>query len=299
VFVARWEDDDVWRASWRARGYDRIADVSVEPVEPQDVRIEPLFDAPALPEFDLPRQLRDSYGRFGIENNVVYANFVASMDGAVALRGVERASPIISGGSAADRFVVGLLRAAADAVVVGAGTFRTHAGPWTPTNASPDFAEAFGALRRALGADVEPALVIVTRSGDLGPPRSLPQPSIVASAGPGTDGLAPYAREGYEILPLADGESASTAVVRALRARGMTRVLTEGGPRLMGEFLRARVVDELYLTLSPLIFGSVDGGTVGLADGVPLGTPPVRAELMSVRRTDNHVFLRYSIDRGA
>jgi riboflavin biosynthesis pyrimidine reductase len=67
----------------------------------------------------------------------------------------------------------------------------------------------------------------------------------------------------------------------------------------MGEFLRARVVDELYLTLSPLIFGSVDGGSLGLADGVRLGTPPVRAELMSVRRTDNHVFLRYSIDRGA
>ena len=77
-------------------------------------RLQLLFEREGLPSFDLPEPLRTDYGGgFGLPERCLYANFVASVDGVVALRTQEESGHIISGGSEADRFVMGLLRACA------------------------------------------------------------------------------------------------------------------------------------------------------------------------------------------
>lgn len=141
--------------------------------------LQTLFQASGLPRFDLPEALERTYGAFGLGDRVVYGNFVASLDGIVAIPGVPRSSGLISGGEPADRFVVGLLRASADAIVIGAGTFRAHDGPWTSDNAYPDGAEDFVDLRRREGMRPVPTLVVVTASGNLGGSSSKLQGTIV------------------------------------------------------------------------------------------------------------------------
>src|SRR6058998_3126635 len=95
---------------------------------------EVLAEADGLPELELPDELRDRYGGpLGFEEPRLVANFVSSIDGIVAIPTLPRSNSLISAGSEADRFVMGLLRAVADAVLVGSGTL--HAWPnalWTP-----------------------------------------------------------------------------------------------------------------------------------------------------------------------
>jgi riboflavin biosynthesis pyrimidine reductase len=88
------------------------------------------------------------------------------MDGIVALGGEVESGGIISVHSEADRFVMGLLRACADAVVVGAGTFRkTPNHLWTAEHIYPSAAGAFGELRAKLAMTRRPTFVLVTASG--------------------------------------------------------------------------------------------------------------------------------------
>jgi riboflavin biosynthesis pyrimidine reductase len=108
-------------------------------------------------------------GDLGFSEPCLYGKFVASLDGVVAL-GPEYPSSgsAISGREPADRFIMGLLRALADVVLIGAGTLRTTpTHRWTPEQVCPvaaaDVADLRGSLRRA----AEPELVVVTASGDL------------------------------------------------------------------------------------------------------------------------------------
>jgi riboflavin biosynthesis pyrimidine reductase len=270
--------------------------------EPGSVKaaFDVLFEANGLPRFDLPEALRSTYGDFGLPARCVVANFVASLDGVVALSAVPKSSSVIGGGHPSDRFVVALLRAAVDAVVIGAGTYRQHAGPWTAAKAYPDGADAFAALRTQLGLAAEPMLVIVTRSGNLGPPRPYLGGAMVVTNRQGAKRLAEQADAGAEVVALEEEGSLRTdAVIELLHGRGHGRILTEGGPDLMGELLRARVVDELFLTESPVLFG---GGGVPppatLAGSADLSSSPVRIErLLSVRRAGDYLFLRYSLGK--
>jgi riboflavin biosynthesis pyrimidine reductase len=268
----------------------------------QDVpELQSLFEAPGLPRFDLPEAVERAYGGFGLPDRVVYGNFVSSLDGIVAIPGVPRSSALISGGGSGDRFVVALLRAAADAIVIGAGTFRAHEGPWTPENAHPEAAEAFVELRRTLGQGDRPTLVVVTNSGDLGGPSSKLDGVIVVTTSEGSSMLAENGGTGGEVVELgATGSVDMREAIRWLAEHGHRRILTEGGPKLMGEALKARVVDELFLTVSPLIVG---GGEKQprptLATGVELlPDEPLSARLLSIHRCDIYLFLRYSLLGG-
>ena len=121
-----------------------------------------LYEAPDLSEGLLPPQLSELYdGGLAIPEGGVYANFVSSIDGIVALEaGTAPSGGIISGRNEADRFVMGLLRAVADAVLVGAGTVRAEGGKamWTPEYIYPAAANAFAALREALKREKTPRL---------------------------------------------------------------------------------------------------------------------------------------------
>jgi hypothetical protein len=107
--------------------------------------LELLYKAPGLPEFELPAELAATYGGVpGFPEPRLYANFVASVDGAVAIPAELQSSHLIAAGSDGDRFVMGLLRACTDAVLVGPGTL--HASPrtlWTAEHAYPPAAKLF------------------------------------------------------------------------------------------------------------------------------------------------------------
>jgi riboflavin biosynthesis pyrimidine reductase len=247
---------------------------------------------PAAP---LPAALAALYpGRLVLPRSCLYANVVASLDGVVAGKGIAPAAIALA--SPADRFVMGLLRAAADAVLIGAETLRAEpAHRWDAASIFPDAAAGFAALRRALGAPVRPALVVVTASGRLGAGlAALQAGDLILTTAAGAEELGRNAGPARVVVP---GEPAprlrAADIVAFLASRGMTRVLTEAGPALLGDLLAGGVVDELFVTLSPVLLGGVPGraglaGTAVLWEG---GLAP-RA-LMALRRHGSHLFLHY------
>ncbi|HLH57698.1 MAG TPA: dihydrofolate reductase family protein [Streptosporangiaceae bacterium] len=200
------------------------------------------------------------------------ANFVASVDGAATLRGRSRG---LSG--PADRMVFALLRSLADVIVVGAATARAER--YLPVRPH----EVRAGLRA--GRTATPPIAVVSRRLDLEPDAPL-----LSAAPTGartiviTTGLAPEDRRAAlatraDVIVAGDETVDLKAALDALAARGHRRLLTEGGPHLLGEFLKAGLLDELCLTVSPLLAGPGPGriiASLGLdddavpGDGVPL-----------------------------
>jgi riboflavin biosynthesis pyrimidine reductase len=126
----------------------------------------------------------------------------------------------------------------------------------------------------------------VSRSLDLDPAaRCFAGPTVVVTcaAAPGRDRFPDVVVAGQEEVDLVDA-------VRQLAARGLTRLLCEGGPRLLTAFLQAGLVDELCLTLSPLLVGGAPGLVTKPLD-VPL---PLRLEHL-VDAGDGVLLARYSV----
>jgi riboflavin biosynthesis pyrimidine reductase len=100
-----------------------------------------------------------------------------------------------------------------------------------------------------------------------------------------------------EVVAVNDGDWVDpVGAVAALRERGHNLILSEGGPTLFTSFLAVGVVDELFLTVSPLLAGRAGVPRLSLADGAEL-LPDVRVagDLLSIRRHGDHLFLRYAI----
>jgi riboflavin biosynthesis pyrimidine reductase len=265
--------------------------------ELDDVRLEPLVDTLGdAASIDLPADVEAAYGGpFRLADRVVYANFVTSIDGVAALAGVERSSAAISGGAPADRFVMALLRATADAVVVGAGTLREHDGPWTAERAFPAGAELFRRARAAIADTEAPTLAVVTASGELSPEHPAVPDAVVATTASGARTLAERDVRPADVVVTGGGEDVDVvAALEDLRRRGCARILTEGGPRLMGSMLAASAVDELFLTLSPTLLGGGEGRPP-LSDGADLPEGGTGARLVGARRSGDHLFLRYDL----
>ena len=103
------------------------------------------------------------------------------------------------------------------------------------------------------------------------------------------------------IAPIGDQPPLDPAVaVETLRAGGHELILCEGGPLLFGALVDAGLVDELFLTLSPVLAGRGHAGTrLSLLEGaelLPDRTPT--ATLLTLRRADSHLFLRYHLSPG-
>jgi riboflavin biosynthesis pyrimidine reductase len=249
---------------------------------------------------ELPDELRALYGGdLGFEPPVVYANMVTTIDGVAAERTRPRSSRDISRGAPMDRFVMALLRAHADAVVIGAGTLRAHAaGAWTAEHAYPAATEAFAAVRATLDLSPTPRLVVVSGTGDL-PPHQALRGSIVMTSERGAGRLPDDVVEHAEVRVL-PGDERGPDVARAiegLRAEGHARILTEGGPRLLGSMVDAGTIDDLFLTVSPVVAGRAGGDArPGVVDGIAFAPDRFRtATLRSVRRIDSLLFLRYHL----
>lgn len=265
-----------------------------------DVRLEVLFEAATSPRLRLPEELETAYGGpFALPERVVYGNFVSSIDGVAAIAGIRTSSAVISGGAPADRFVMALLRAAADAVVVGSETLREHGGPWTAERAFPDAADLLGRMRGGLSSTEAPRLVVVTASGELPPDHPSLEAALVVTTSKGARTAAERGIRAAEVIDLGEAEELhARAVIEALRERDHPRILTEGGPTLMGSMLEASVVDQLFLTISPTLVGG-GPGRPPLTDETDLLQAGPQMDLLSVRRAGSYLFLRYgSPDRS-
>lgn len=258
-----------------------------------------LYEAPALPAYDLPPALAELHdGPLGFGEDRLVANFVSSIDGVVALRSVRGSPSVISGRSEADRFMMGLLRACAGTVLIGASTLRAEPDHrWTPEHIYPGAADDFADLRRRLDLPLEPQLAVLTRSGDIDPRTPALRGALLLTGATGEQRLNGRLAPDTSLVRLPDEEDGPTvsSVIDAIRSRAHPSILSEGGPNLMGQLAQGGLLDELFLTLSPLLVGRTSaGGRPGLTEGADLLHPsPMWSEVLSVRRSDSHLFLRY------
>ncbi|MER6273659.1 pyrimidine reductase family protein [Streptomyces sp900105755] len=212
------------------------------------------------------------------------ANMVSTLDGAGQHDG--RSQPI---SGPADMRIFGTLRGLADVVVVGAETVRQEG--YRPVRERAEFAGA----RAAAGQDVVAAVAVVTASLDLD--YSLPlftsplvPTLILTGAAAAPDRVAAAEKAGARVVVAGDGVGVDPArAVRALAGLGHTRLLTEGGPRLLGQFVAAGVLDELCLTVSPLLTAG-DAQRIAGGPGVAV---PRRFELVSLLEEAGFLFGRY------
>jgi len=244
----------------------------------------------------LPEHVQTLYGGgFGFDGPLLYANFVQSIDGVVSLRSVHSPAPEISGHSPADRFVMALLRAAADGVLVGAGTMRDTALPWTAQSVYPQLAADFARLRAGLEKPADPRLILVTASGEIDVGHPALAGAMVLTTDPGAAKLAPSLPPECElhVLP-GDGEIDMAEALQLIRSQGLRYVLSEAGPNVTGQLVEAGLLDELFLTIAPVFAGGGNGDGSGLLEGIRM-LPDRREsrELISVRRSDSYLFLRY------
>ena len=242
------------------------------------------------------------------ERPTVIANFVSSLDGVVALGPSEPSAGggEISGFSEADRFMMGLLRGLADVVIVGAGTVRVAARhEWTARKVQPALAADFAAWRAELWLSAHPTTIVVTASGNIDPNHpglsARDVPVIVATTPAGAARL--NARQLPPNMKVAavgsEDRVPAGAILEVARGTGARLALCEGGPHLFGELLRARLIDELFLTLAPQIVGRDSAAhRLALVEGTSFGEGHGRwSKLLAVRRAGDDLFLRYRFER--
>ena len=280
-------------------------------------RLHRLFEAaPPAPGQDvrggaLPAGLAEHYeGELAIplrpDRPTVVANFVSTLDGVVTFDADgSSGGGEVSGFHEPDRFVMGLLRALADIVLVGAGTVRAAPGhEWTARHVHPSSRPEYEGWRRRMGvASAQPTTVVVTARGELDPRHpglSAPDvPVVIATTPMGAQRLGvALAKPNATVEVFSDGDGVPAAALLRLAGRhGARLVLCEGGPHLIGQLLAARLLDELFLTLAPQLAGR-DAATprLSLIEGTAFGVSSAPwAALRSVHRSVDHLFLRYAL----
>jgi riboflavin biosynthesis pyrimidine reductase len=211
------------------------------------------------------------------------ANFVASLDGAATLDG---RSDGLSG--PADKRLFALLRMACDALLVGAGTLRQE--QYRAVRLDP----GRRAWRRDHGLPEYPPLIVVSRRLALDPAHpaltGAPVRPIVLTCDASPAGSRASLAEVAEILICGEAEVDLAAALAQLHRRGLDQILSEGGPHLLGSLTAADLVDELCLTVSPLLAGP---GAGRITAGAP-SPQPHRLPLVHVLTADGALFLRYA-----
>ncbi|WP_082959063.1 pyrimidine reductase family protein [Mycobacterium sp. 852002-51613_SCH5001154] len=203
----------------------------------------------------------------------VRANMIFSADGAAAFGG--RAGPL---SCPIDQQLLKTLRGFADVVLVGAGTAR---------------AENYGPVRLLDPArTAPPPIAVISRSGRL-PSRLFgdpDQPPIVVTCAHAAAARDEFGDGGRHVL-VAGEESVDVArAVALLRARGLHRILCEGGPTVLDELVEADAVDEICVTLAPKLAASQPVGQRLTPSSLPA---PVTMRLEHALACDGYLFLKY------
>jgi riboflavin biosynthesis pyrimidine reductase len=212
-----------------------------------------------------------------------YLNMVASVDGRAGLGGSSAAL-----GDEADLEMLLELRTLADAVLIGAGTLRAEG--YDRLIRSPERR----ARRRAAGRAEDALAVLICRGADIpwdaGLFAAAEQPVLVYTA---AATAPPAVAAAVEMVQLADPSPA--AVLADLHRRGVRSLLCEGGPTLNRLLLAAGLLDELFLTVAPLL--TADGSEPCIVGPGGLD-PPAELALRWVLRHGDELFLRYAVGRG-
>ena len=281
----------------------------MQPACADDVRFAVLLDRfvtpgpqkSGRPVWPLPEDLRLRYGGpLGFSPGALIVNFVATLDGVTSFGEPDPGGGEVSGFNAADRFLMGLLRACADVVVIGANTLRAEHPDylWNSKSICPAQQASFAKLRCALGKPEEPALVVVSQTGNLPLERAVFQspPVVVLTTQTGAKRLG-RPPTGVTVLSHGDATYSGHTLATQLRTlAGNGVVLCEGGPQLLSALYQARQVDELFLTLAPQLAGrSPDCHRPALVEGhafSPKNAPWL--SLVGVRNAGEHLFLHYA-----
>ncbi|MEZ0089502.1 pyrimidine reductase family protein [Streptacidiphilus sp. EB129] len=210
------------------------------------------------------------------------ANMVSSLDGAARLDGLSEGLS-----SEADKRIFGVLRALADVVVVGAQTVRAEG--YRPARARAGFAAARSARGQTPAATI--AVVSTRLDLDLDAPLFTEPltPTLVITCGAAPAAALKAAEQAAEVVLAGDERVDPVALVRVLAERGWTRLLTEGGPSLLGQLAAAGVLDELCLSLAPLLAAG-DAPRISHGPTAAAG----RMELVSLLEEKGFLFARYA-----
>lgn len=263
-------------------------------------------------ELPLPVELSGLYGPLQFPRHAarpyVIANFVSTVDGVVSLEiPGHSGGGEISGFNAHDRMLMGILRAVADVVIVGAGTQRAVSPEhiWNAAYIYPDFAEAYQQLRLAMGKPNEPLNVVVSARGELELSRALFQsgkvPVLIVTTAQGHEslrkqGIPPAVK--IAVVEALNGQISARAILAACNEHLSQPdiILTEGGPSLMANFFAEKCLDELFLTIAPQIAGRDDANHRPSLVGGKIFAPdqPLWGTLAGIKLADSHLFLRYA-----
>jgi len=221
----------------------------------------------------------------------VYINMAATVDGKIT--SAAREYPRFA--TPADRARMDRLRAEADAIVVGAGTMRSD-NP--KLHVREEDARRY---RESLGKGAGLLRVLVTVSGriDAGS-RFFDEADggdrVVATVEECPESVvAPLALRA-EIWRLGRGRVELSGLLQRLGERGVERVLVEGGGELNWGFVRAGLVDELYVTVAPALLGGREAPTLLAGDGFSMDDR-LRLRLVEVDREGDELFCRYAVQR--
>jgi riboflavin biosynthesis pyrimidine reductase len=211
----------------------------------------------------------------------VVAAMIASADGRTAVKGRS-----VGLGHPADRALLRELRTAVDAILVGTATLRAE----RYANLLDDDQRA---QRTAAGLEPEPIVATVSRRLDL--PNDIPllaEPTARVQVYTGVEGEVPSQGAWVAVHRFPEGQLTMPAILDHLRAeRGARVILCEGGPTLLRELVAAECVDDLMLTISPML---VAGDASTALRGAEL-EPPTGLALRDVHRADDHLFLHYTL----
>lgn len=213
----------------------------------------------------------------------VRANMVASLDGASAWKS---RSAGLSGRT--DQILLAVLRALADVILVGAETARREG--YGPADAHPNLASA----RLAAGRPATPPIAVVSQRLELAdglldrqaPPGS--QTLVITSRGAPPAGRRSLEERGLEVIEAGEDEVDVREALRILGARGMTAVLSEGGPRVLAQLQRHGLLDELCLSIAPRM---VAGDASRIVNGT--GEELTELRLTALLEADGFLFTRY------
>lgn len=264
----------------------------------------------------LPTTLATQYGggfvlpeRARQDRLYVIANFVETIDGVVSYNAPRQTGgAAVSGDNKQDKMVMGLLRAHADAVIIGTSSLREDANHLhVPATIAPDYKDAYAEVRARLGKqEALPMSVIMTASGNVNSEdKTFHTPGlhvVIATTEKGQDVIRKKALpQGVDVRVIeqrhASESGVSPADVVALLARdyGVRVALYEGGPNLLSSFLKEQVVDELFVTVAPHLAGhSSDTHRFSLVEGYAFQPEQAWATLMSVKLASSHLLLRYT-----
>ena len=215
------------------------------------------------------------------------ANMVMSADGSASVAGK-------SGGlsSPGDMRVFGILRVLADVVLAGSGTVRTE--QYKPARPRP----ALAALRKGRPATATIAVLSGSLDLDLTTPLFTQAPpdarTIVITSEASSADLRAAAARVADVIVTGEKSVDLPAALTALADRGLTRIICEGGPHLLGQIAAGGLLDELSLTISPTLAGPGAGRI--------LAGEPFTAAAMTLTQAlaeDGYLFCRYLLANPA